>query len=77
MLTFKKKEKKAFFYLLLILNRFFLKLLVDFITNFLTKIKKDPRFIIIIINRLSKIVTVNVINFIKAKNYVKQFLYNY
>ena len=70
-LVYNYLKKKSLFYLLLILNRFFLKLLIDFITNLLIKIKKNSRFIIVIINRLSKTVTANVINFIKAKNYVK------
>jgi hypothetical protein len=64
-----RKKRKGFLKPLSVPDRFYIELSIDFITNLPAKGEKDPRFLMVITNRLLKSCTLETITFIRAHNY--------
>jgi hypothetical protein len=58
-------------------DRFHSELSIDFITDLLAKGEEDPRFLMVITNRLLKNCTLEAITFIKAEDYAEVFVQYY
>ncbi len=69
-----KKTKKKLLKPLLILNKFYNKLSINFITDFLIARKKNLNFLIIIINKLFKKIILKVIYTINTETYTETFV---
>jgi hypothetical protein len=73
-----KKRRKGFLKPLPVPDRFHSELSIDFITNLPAKREKNPRFLMVITNRLLKSCTLKAITFIKAENCAEIFVqYHY
>jgi hypothetical protein len=68
------KRRKRFLKPLPVPDRFHSELSIDFITDLPAKREEDPRFLMVIINRLLKSCTLKAITFIKAEDCAKVFV---
>jgi hypothetical protein len=55
-------------------DRFYNELSIDFITNLFAKREENPRFLMVIINKLLKSCTLEAITFMKAENCAEIFV---
>jgi hypothetical protein len=69
-----KKRRKGFLKPLPVPDRFYSELSIDFITDLPAKREEDPRFLMVIINRLLKSCTLEAITFIKAEDCAEIFV---
>jgi hypothetical protein len=69
-----KKRRKRFLKPLPIPDRFHSELSIDFITDLLAKREEDPRFLMVITDRLLKSCTLEAITFIKAEDCAEIFV---
>jgi hypothetical protein len=69
-----RERRKGFLKPLPVPDRFDSELSIDFITDLPAKREKNPRFLMVIINRLLKSCTLKAITFIKAENCAEIFV---
>jgi hypothetical protein len=69
-----KKRRKRFLKPLPVPDRFYSELSIDFITDLPAKGEENPRFLIVITDRLLKSCTLKAITFIKAEIYAEIFV---
>jgi hypothetical protein len=69
-----KKRRKGFLKPLSVPDRFYSELSIDFITDLPAKGEKNPRFLMVITNRLLKSCTLEAITLIKAEDCAKVFV---
>jgi hypothetical protein len=72
-----KKRRKGFLKLLPVSDRFYSELSIDFITDLPAKGEGDPRFLMVITDKLLKSCTLKAITFIKAENCAEIFVQYY
>jgi hypothetical protein len=69
-----KERRKGFLKPLPVSDRFYSKLSIDFITDLPAKREKNPRFLMVITDRLLKSCTLEIITFIKAEDCAEVFV---
>jgi hypothetical protein len=69
-----RKRRKRFLKFLPVSNRFYSELSIDFITDLPAKGEKDPRFLMVITDRLLKNCTLEAITFMEAENCAEVFV---
>jgi hypothetical protein len=69
-----KERRKRFLKPLPVSDRFYSELSIDFITDLPAKKEGNPRFLMVITNRLLKSCTLEAITFMKAKNCAEIFV---
>jgi hypothetical protein len=72
-----KKRRKGFLKPLSVPDRFYSELSIDFITDLPAKGEENPRFLMVITNRLLKSCTLEAITFIKAEDCAEVFVQCY
>jgi hypothetical protein len=69
-----REKRKRFLKPLPVPDRFYSELSIDFITDLPVKEDGDPRFLMVIINRLLKSCTLKAMTFIKTKDCAEVFV---
>jgi hypothetical protein len=72
-----KERRKGFLKPLPVPNRFYSELSIDFITDLPAKGEENPRFLMVITNKLLKSCTLEAITSIKAEDYAEVFVQCY